>query len=587
MKALWKSRESEAIEKGLALPAPELPGVIQRFLRARGVMTAGDLQKLTAPKLSELKDPTALRGMREAMGRLLRAYENRESVCIYADFDLDGSSGLGLLYRGMYALGYESLSYYQPKRLSEGYGFHASAVEELHQRGVRLIVTVDVGITALAACARARELGVDVIITDHHQPGKTLPDALTVINPNQSDCASELNYLCGAGVAFYLLRGLKRALTDRGIARASELDLRDSLDLLGIGTLTDMVPLQGDNRALVKAGIQGLARTKKAGLRRLLEELDLDKESLTSQEVAIRFSPKLNALSRMEAGILPIDIFLAEDEARADELVTRMMGFNADRVQHQQQGEKIAFELLEGWAHEGFAFVFSDQFHRGVIGLLATKIVNTLGVPAFVGAVGDDGQIVGSGRWPAGVPGSLLTAMEAAKLALTRFGGHHAAAGFELPRAKAEEFTGLLARHFSELAAGAATGALPIVYDIDLDWSEITEPTMKWLEAFEPYGVGFPQPLFRVTDLQIREVLTLRGGHLKWFFKAPGSAKKLEALWFSPPPVAQELAARKDAVVEIIGELQRNTFAGQKTIQILIKDMRPSPATERAPELTL
>lgn len=365
---VWKERSS--LSPKLLGPFPDL---ISRVLASRG-LEQNQLDTLLNPKLSELKDPFLLKGMDIACERLVQAYLKNEKICIYADFDLDGTSGLAILKTGLERIGFKDVAYYQPRRLSEGYGFHAEAVEELKNLGISLIITVDVGITSFKAFEKARQLGVDVILTDHHLPADTLPDALVVVNPNQKACTSGLGYLCGAGVAFYLLRALKRSFFENPQLPKNEWDLKEVLEFFCIGTLTDMVPLVEDNRVLVKHGLVALAQTKKAGLRALLEALNLDGRELTSQDVAIRFSPKLNALSRMESEILPAQIYLETNDRKAQEMVEKVLTNNQTRQSLQSDAEAKALKALENWSEPDFVFVSSEFFHRGVIGLIAIKL---------------------------------------------------------------------------------------------------------------------------------------------------------------------------------------------------------------------
>ncbi len=316
MEILWRSKENEMsrqspadVESSAGLSSQEFPQLIRRLLEARGFTNPELTQNFLFPKLSSLKDPTSILNMEKACERLLKAFESREKICVYADFDLDGTSGLALLDEGFRQLGFTDVVLAQPKRLSDGYGFHSHIVEDLKTQGVSLIVTVDVGITAFKACETATALGIDVIITDHHQMAAELPKAFCVVNPNQVGDTSGLGYLSGAGVGFYLLRGLKRRMFQAKLISETTLDLKSVLDCFCIATLTDMVPLVGDNRVLVKQGMAELEKTKRPGLRALMNSLDLSGRTLSSQDIAIRFAPKLNALSRMENGVMPIDLF--------------------------------------------------------------------------------------------------------------------------------------------------------------------------------------------------------------------------------------------------------------------------------------
>lgn len=575
MNPLWKSRESGGEVLAPTQVGGAWPSLIGKILAARGFDDSGNVEKLLFPKLADLKDPLFLKGMSQALERLGQAYLNNEKICIYADFDLDGTSGLALLKTGMLALGFPQVQHYQPKRLSEGYGFHVAAVEELHRQGVTVIITVDVGITAHAAVNRARELGIDVILTDHHLPADSIPNAYVVVNPNQGDCLSDMGYLCGAGVAFYLLRGLKRYFHDNPQLPKNNWDLKEVLDYFTIGTLTDMVPLVDDNRVLVKHGLLKLAETKRAGLRALLEELDLVDRPLTSQDVAIRFAPKLNALSRMESGILPVDIFLLDDPSQARDMVRQVMKNNSTRVQLQNDAEIEAQELLKEWPHKDFVFVASKNFHRGVVGLIATKLTQVFNKPAFVGSIGDDGMIVGSARLPQGQEACLVTAMSSAQDFLSRFGGHSAAAGFEIAETRVPLFIERLSQHFEDLREKPKP--LEIFYDVEAKLSEVSSGLMKWYDFVGPFGVGFNIPLIHFTKVQVLSKRELKGGHLRLKIADLDGQGSSEALLFTPTPRQVATLQEIPGYYDILGELQWNYFAGQKTVQILIRDLKAAP----------
>lgn len=552
------------------------PDLISRLLSIRGFSEPDLLGRLLSPKLGDLKEPRLLMNMDRAVTRLLEAFRKNEKICIYADFDLDGTSGLALTYQGLRALGFKEVLRYQPKRLSEGYGFHVAAVEDLHRQGVTAIITVDVGITANAAVARANELGIDVILTDHHLPSDVLPPAYAVVNPNQPGDTSSMGYLCGAGVAFYLLRALKRGFFDAGDLPKNDLDFRTVLEYFTIATLTDMVPLVEDNRTLVKQGLVALAETKKPGLRALLDELDLSGRPLTSQDVAIRFAPKLNALSRMEAGVLPIDIFLCDDPAEAHRLIGHVMENNSTRVQLQSDAENAALEMLRDWPHGDFVFVHSEKFHRGIVGLIATKLAQSMNRPAFVGSLDpQEGTIVGSARLPSGHEICLVEALGAVAPTLSRFGGHSAAAGFELMAGSVEQFVTGMADHFERLKKSPKP--MEIEYDLDARLEDVGTSLMKWYDFIGPFGTGFSIPLFRFTGVQLVGQRELRGGHRRLTLLSTDGSVKSEALLFSPTARQLEILEKKPESVDLLGELQWNYFGGQKQIQILVKDLKGVP----------
>lgn len=559
-KPVWKLKES--VDHSLAGLGP-LPHLIGKILINRGV-SESELNNFIYPKLSDLKDPFLMKGMSEAVDRIIQAKSENQTVCVYADFDLDGTSGLALLKTGLEGLGFKQIIPYQPKRLSQGYGFHKEAIDELKQKNVSLIITVDVGITAFEACEYAAHQGIDVIITDHHLPQEKLPLALQVVNPNRMDDESGLGYLCGAGVAFYLLRALRSRLQ-------SNYDLKSVLDFFTIATLTDMVPLVGDNRVLVKHGLNKLSNTDKPGLKALLEELKLTNRELTSQDVAIRFAPKLNALSRMETDILPIDIMLEKDAKTANEMIAKVIDNNSKRILLQNNAEVEALELLRGWDVADFIYVSSEKFHRGVVGLIATKLSQQFNRPCFVGSKSAEGTVVGSARIPKDSEICLVEALKSSEDILTRFGGHSAAAGFELYATVESDLIGKLSQHFKQQKLNPKP--VEYHYDVATQLSEINTQLMKWYDFIGPFGAGFDYPLIQFKQLEIINKKTLSGGHLRLRLADSTNDKQIDGLIFSPLSRHLEIL-EKAKTLDVLGELQWNYFSGQKNIQILIRDMR-------------
>lgn len=565
---IWKERE---VLTHLDLTKKNaIPELLWRFL-SRRVENEPQLDSILNPTVSQLADPFKIKNMDKAVDRILQAYKNNEKICIYADFDLDGASGLAILFESFTKLGFKNLVYYQPKRLSEGYGFHPHAVEDLKKDGVQLIITVDVGITSFAAFEKAKEVGVDVILTDHHLPAGRLPDAYCVVNPNQKECDSGLGYLCGAGVGFYLLRALYRKLLEQNLITKEQFDLKEVLDFFCIGTLTDMVPLVEDNRALVKHGMKVLEQTKRPGLRYLLRELDLENRELSSQDVAIKFAPKLNALSRMESEILPIHIYLEKDENRAQEIVAQMMKNNLTRQSLQHEAVQLAEEQLKNWKYDDFIYLSSDQFHRGIIGLVATKVANDRNVPVFVGSLNNEGVIVGSSRLPHGYESNLVEALHSSSEVLTRHGGHAPAAGFELLKVNEDRFIQKLSDYYERMKKEPKP--LVLEYDSVAEIKELTPQTFKWYQFLGPYGTGFGTPLFRFSKLELVQLKEIKGGHLKMVFRDSSKVNKADVLYFSPlKEKAQTLEVGQE--YDLLGEIQMNYFNNRSSVQILLKDFR-------------
>ena len=554
-------------------PPESIPPLIWRILESKGIFTEEEAERVLSPSLQHLSHPGELDGMDVAVERLLKAREAREQLAVYGDFDLDGTSGAALLVEGLTSLGFKAPKLYQPKRLSEGYGFHAHAVEALHGEGVSLIVTVDVGITAVEACRQAKELGVDVIITDHHQPKEVLPEALAVVNPNKGTCPSGLTHLAGTGVGFYLLLGLNAGLKAQG--EASGFNPKELLDFFAIGTVTDMVPLVKENRVLVKHGLKALSRTPRPGLKSLLTELKLYGEDLTSHDLAMTFAPKLNALSRLEADIRPVDLYLEKNPVEASRLCEETINVNKERVSKQRYAEKLAMDMVQDTP--GFVWVYSEEFHKGVIGLVATKLANKYSLPAYVGAL-VDGKISGSARAPRDNESlSVLEGLEAASEALNGFGGHHAAAGFEVTPENVGAFTGHLERHFDDLEIEEGV-CMPkaLVYSAECRLSEVNPGFMNWYSSLEPFGVGFETPVIKCSGVTIVGGRTLKGGHLRLTVEQDLPGHRLEAIWFSPPgdhPIHDRSELGKGQSVDLFFQPQWNRFMGRKSLQLLVQDL--------------
>ena len=620
----WVDRSCR--EKGVS---QKMPPMIWQIVGGRGGSTDKEVNDLFSPKLAHLSDPLTLDQMDIAVERLKVARSNNEVIGIYGDFDLDGTPAIALLKRGLEGLGFQHICHYQPRRLKEGYGFHTWGVDQLKSKKVSLIITVDVGITDVETVKYAREQNIDVIVTDHHLPKKELPPALAIINPNKRTCPSGLSYLCGTGVAFYIVLALKKSFKEWGKDSSEELvktkdsnktgfNPKELLDCFAIGTLTDMVPLIKENRVLVKHGLIQLENTQRPGLKALIEELGLGGRPLSSQEVVIRLAPKLNALSRMDTDLLPLDIFLETDASKAQSLVTKMMKINRQRVNLQKMAQKVAEAQVRERNQKGYVWVWSKDFHVGVIGLVATDLAEKLRVPAFVGAMNEKGRIVGSGRMPKESSGSLLEAFEWAKENLVRFGGHNPAAGFELELEKTEDLNQMFSQFYNRQGVPNSTGDLTnllesirsadhsdkltespahinmstshpepasdssglvassqtsLYFDAQGTLGELTHQFMKWYESLEPFGVGFEIPILKFSDVFLEQWHVLKGGHLKMWLRERGD--KVEAIWFFPPANILEKNLQ-GKLVDILGQPQWNYFMRQKRLQLVIQDLRIS-----------
>ncbi len=559
--------------------ASAFPDLIGRILEGRGIHGLDEQLRFLNPSLKDLRDPFLLNDMQKAVDRLLLARQRGETVAIYADFDLDGTSGAALLKRGMGWMGFQDLIVYQPKRLSEGYGLHPEAIEVLSDQGVNVVVSVDVGITAHAAAHMCISRKIDLIITDHHLPKATLPEAFAIVNPNSGRCSSGLGHLSGAGVAFYLVLALRKSLRING--ESFDFDPKDLLDCFVIGTLTDMTPLILENRALVRHGLARLHLTSRPGLKKLIEKTT-GLRALTSADVGFSIAPKLNALSRLELGMTPLEVLLLEDENQADELITAVLSQNESRRDLQTYAlEKARFDLEEknearlasGEEPLSALWVWARDFHKGVIGLVASQLARDFHQPAFVGSQTEDGFITGSARLPDGCRLNLAELLSDCSETLMQSGGHAQAAGFKLKAENAEAFGNLLQQKVSARAA-AATAPLS-VFDSVAAWAELSELTphfQKWYLQLEPFGRDFPTPLLGFRHLTVVRIQELRGGHLKWVVSSNGN-DEMECLFFRAEEAHRKILP--GATIQLAAEVSFNHFAGRTRLQLIGRQVRP------------
>ncbi len=556
-----------------------IPELISRFLKTKGFLNQEDQLEFLNPSMKDIKSPFTLNGMDEACVRLFKAYKNNETLGIYCDYDLDGSSAAAILFHGLGQLGFNNIQIYQPRRLVEGYGFHKVGVDVLKAKGVSLIITVDVGITAHETCLYAKKKSVDVILTDHHLPDATLPQALTIINPNTKECRAGLGHLCGAGVAFYLVYGFVKYLKNLHEEIKSGFSLESLLDLFVIGTLTDMVPLVKENRVLVKRGLKRFSNTIRPGLQALKARCELVGKQMSSSDIGFKIAPKLNSLSRLDTELRPTAILIEENKQTAEKLVSEAFLVNEKRVQSLEKDLKKAMDYFRKYPPKKLCFFISKDIHPGVRGLIATRLVEEYGVPAFIGNILKNGQIIGSARLP-GKTGLSLKEMMSFCPSLIQFGGHAEAAGFELELKKAPQFKNELNMYLEDFFTKEANIAFGVKYDCEVYLGELNQSFLNWLKHLEPFGVDFEQPIFKISDLEIVLVRKLKDKHYK-LLVSDKKGKTFDVLWFSP---------QKDHEVALMIESQNyisykfnfyvnpniNFFRNIETLQLLMSEVEVS-----------
>ena len=516
-----------------------LPRVIAHLLVCRGIRTTDRAREFLHPDISQLNDPFTMLGMRTAVSRLREALLAGEPILIYGDYDVDGTVATVLLKtaleRAAAALGGTAdIRYHIPHRLREGYGLQALPLREAAAAGVKLAVSVDTGIRAYAAAEEARQLGLDLIITDHHLPeqGRPMPEAVAVLNPNQPGCTYPCKELCGAAVAFKVAQALLNDVTTDAAARErlNSRTLPSFLKLLAIATIADSVPLQGENRVIASLGLAALQQPVQSGLRALMEFAGVDCEQPVSTfDVGFRLAPRLNAAGRLEVASDVVELFISRDAVRSRELAEKLHRLNEERRATEAEALlhiEALLEELERSSETGLpaCVVLDDSqapdaaWHRGVIGILASRVVERTGRPALVLAHAE-GEAHGSGR---SVPGfhllDVLTAahhLEPTEKLFNRFGGHAQAAGFALR----SELVPQLRARMAALAGGLLqpdADAPPLTCHAELRLHEIEPEFLSWLERLAPFGMGAPEPVFMTRGVRLREApRVIKDRHLR------------------------------------------------------------------------
>jgi single-stranded-DNA-specific exonuclease len=463
--------------------------VLAQLLLARGIATVEQASYFLKPSLDQMHSPYEMLGMTAAVARLEAAIEGKEDILIYGDYDVDGTTAIVILKTAIELLG-GAADFHVPHRIRDGYGMKDDVIEEAAAAGVKLIISVDTGIRAFAAAETARRLGLDLIVTDHHLPGpEGVPHAYAVLNPNQYGCSYPTKALCGAGVAFKLAQAL---LEKSGRERL----LPSFLKIAAIGTIADIVPLAGENRIFAKLGLAGLRQPVNAGLKALFEVAKLNgKRPISASDIGFRIGPRINAAGRMDVARSVIELFGTKDAAQAREIAGRLDQLNYERQEAERLVLAAIIERMEAESAlraDYVTVVEGEGWHRGVVGIAASRVVERYGRPALVIST-ENGEAHGSGRSIRGF--HLLDAVESCAELFTKFGGHAHACGFSLPADRVAE----LRRRLDVYARERLTEAdFEPTLDIhaELPLQHVTDDLFQGLQQLEPFGIGNPEPVF-------------------------------------------------------------------------------------------
>lgn len=554
--------------------ALRIPAIVAHLLAARGVQSAEEAHRFLNPGLNQLHSPYLMCGMREAATRLKEAIEKKERVLIYGDYDVDGTMAVVILKTVIEMCG-GVCEFHVPHRILEGYGMRDEVIERAAADGIRLIISVDTGIRAFAAAETAQRLGLDLIVTDHHLPHEHgVPKALAVLNPNQPGCEYPCKALCGAGVAFKVAQAL---LEDTGRAKY----IPSFLKVVAIATIADAVPLVGENRVFVKLGLEGLSHPVNAGLKALLQVCELNQgRGLTTTEVAFRVAPRMNAAGRMDLAKDVIELFTVKDVERAKEIALRLHQLNGDRQQEEARIVQAIEEAVKESPEIADAYcmvVDGESWHRGVIGICASRVVDRYHRPALV--ISRDGEEAhGSGRSITNF--HLLNALESCGELFTRYGGHSHAVGFGLKTEKIPELRHRLDAYARERLTEA--DFVPVLeFDGEVGLEDVTPALWESLARLEPYGMGNPEPVFVARGVRmLTEPRILKEKHIKLKLEreATGSrptamARGVDALGWRMAERLQKRPLSFGETLDVAYRIERNThpdFGG--TLQLVLCD---------------
>ncbi len=564
---IWHTRPYDEAQAAILAEALGVSPVTARLLAIRGLTNPDDARRFLKPSLDQLLDPFLLTDVDKACDRLLAAVASAERIAVHGDYDVDGITSTVILRRALELLG-GNVGHFIPERLTDGYGLQPNTIDRLHAEGVRLIVSVDCGIRGAEAATRARQVGVDLIITDHHEPGAELPDALAIVNPKRHDCTYPDKNLAGVGVALKLVQALCHKTGKSSWLPAF-------VKIAAIGTLADVVPLVGENRVIAKLGLEMLTKgPHKVGLRALLDAAGLTGKTIDSYHIGFMVAPRINAAGRMSTPDIATRLLLASDEAMADEAKALAEQLETENTRRRQEDQDILAKAKKAVENDpdigsrSVLVVAGEGWHRGVIGIVASKLVDAFYRPAIV--LSTDGDVAhGSCR---SIPGfDMLGALESCAGMLGRFGGHKQAAGLQLESGRIKEFRQAINAHAERLLT--PDDLRPRLWlDGPLSFRDLSDRLVAELNALAPFGPSNPRPRFHTGPVEVCDgPRVLKERHLKMSVKQDG--RVLRAIQWNAAEREGKLQTQK-AGVEIAYTVEENEFRGERYVELRLEDFR-------------
>ena len=553
--------------------------VLNRIYASRGIRCAADLDI----SLERLIPVGTLEGVPAAVDVLLQ-HRERGRILIIGDFDADGATSTALMLRALRAWGFTAVDFLVPNRFEFGYGLTPEIVALAATRSPTLIVTVDNGISSIAGVTAARALGIDVLITDHHLPGAQLPEANVVVNPNLTDSRFGSRALAGVGVAFYVMAALRRRLDELALVPTTATGVAEFLDLVALGTVADVVPLDLNNRVLVAQGLKRIRAGRcVAGIRALLEIAGRHGPDLTAADLAFSVAPRLNAAGRIDDMSIGIRCLVSDDPVAVQELAARLEEFNLERKAIEARMQAEALAAVRSLRDPGpralqrsGVCLFDETWHQGVVGLVASRVKDRLRRPVIAFALASDGWLRGSARSVPGVHVRDVFDSIAARHPdlINRFGGHAMAAGLTLDRARLDEFAAAFDQEVARWMS-RTSGTDAVETDGELALQEIALETAHALRAGGPWGQSFPEPCFDGVFL-IRNARVVGDRHLKMWVEVPRTGRSFDAIAFNHIDAPEEFVPPEGSV-QLVYRLDVNEYQGERRLQLLVDHVLPAP----------
>ena len=564
MKKKWHLKEVDSLTIEKLNSDLNITSLFSRLLINRGILSQKDAKDFFLPTLEKLPNPNLMYGIKKSVDRIIQAVNKNEKIVVYGDFDCDGITSTAILYSFLYSIG-ANVKAYNPDRLEEGYGINFESIEKLASQGYKLFITTDCGISENQVIEDSKKFEVDFIITDHHTAPENLPDAYSIINPKLEYCKYPFKEICAAGVVFNLIVSLRSSLRDVGFFKNRiEPNLARYLDLVSIGTVADSMPIIGVNRIFVFNGLKEIKNTLRKGLKHLISK---KKDKFSIRDISFDIAPKINAAGRVGKASNAVSLLTSDDDNEVERLAGILQSNNQIRQQIQEkvfnEAEKIADIKLQKNSDKSSLVLFSQDWHPGVLGIIASRIVKKYGLPCAILSSKDS---IAKGSLRTANELNLYTVLEQCSNTLIQFGGHSAAAGVTIYEDKIPEFEDRFESIISNYDFDAGE---PLEIDSIVKFSEINMSLISDIEKMEPFGKGNPYPIFISKNVKIESKKVLKDKHLEMYLSQDNY--KIRAIWFNFNKSNIDIEN-----IDVVFTLQRDTFRGNNNINLNIIDIEYS-----------